>query len=140
MFYVANVITLSVFSELLWKPTLLVCCKLNRFQPPRVNQFNISTLIFGGYARFIPLDKMVLYDYMETLLSGSSSMLHVALTLFPLCTVLCCSLYNYYRNNSNSVLWYMCFYYCLSGWNYIIYLTPNYWRFFDQAITYDVSS
>ena len=115
MFYVANVITLSVFSELLWKPTLLVCYKLNRFQPPQVNQFDTRALLFGGYARFIPLDKMILYGYREILLSGSSSMLHIALTLFPLFNGLCCSLYNYYRNNSNIVLRYMCFYYCLSG-------------------------
>ena len=59
MFYVANVTASSVFSELLWKSTSLVCYKLNRFQNPQVNQFDIRALLFGGYARFVPLDKMV---------------------------------------------------------------------------------
>ena len=84
MFYVANVITLSVVFELLWKFTLLIRYKLNIFRPPRVNQFDIRTLLFGCYARFIPLDKMVFYGYWKALPSGSSSMLHIALTLFPL--------------------------------------------------------
>ena len=26
-----------------------------------MNQFDIRELLFGGYARFLPLDKMVLY-------------------------------------------------------------------------------
>ena len=92
MFYVANVITLSVVLELLWKFTLLVRYKLNIFRPPRVNQFGIRALIFRGYARFIPLDKMVFYGYWKALPSGSLSMLHKALTFFPLCSGLCCSL------------------------------------------------
>ena len=33
--------------------------KLNIFRPPQVNQFDILALLFDGYARFIPLDKMV---------------------------------------------------------------------------------
>ena len=61
MFDVAYVIIISVFSELLWKSTLLLRYQLNRFQPPQVNQFDISSLLFGGYARFLLLDKMVLY-------------------------------------------------------------------------------
>ena len=72
MFYVANVITFSVFVELLWKFTSLVRYKLNRFRPPRVNQFYICALKFGGYARLIPL---FLYVSIENgnLPSGSSS-------------------------------------------------------------------
>ena len=62
MFYVANVITFSVFSYLLCKSTLLVCYQFNRLRPPQVNQFDISALLFGGYARFILLGKMV-YRY-----------------------------------------------------------------------------
>ena len=62
LFYVDSVITFGVFSELLWKSTLLVCYKLNRFHPPQVNQFDISLFLFGGYARFVLLDKMVLYN------------------------------------------------------------------------------
>ena len=61
MFYIANVITFREFSELLWKSTLLVRYKLNRFQPRQVNQFDIYACLFGGYSRFIPLDKIFLY-------------------------------------------------------------------------------
>ena len=76
----------------------------------------------------------------EALPSGSSLILHIALTLFPLCNGLCCSHSNYYLNDSNSVLCYVCFYYCLSGRNYIISLTTNYWRFFLNELSCDVSS
>ena len=62
MFCVASVIKFSVFSELLLKSTLFVRYKLNRFQPSRVNQFDVRALLFGDYTRFILLDKMVLYD------------------------------------------------------------------------------
>ena len=85
MFHVSSVITLRVFLELLWKFTLLVCYKLNRFRPPRVNQFDIRALLFSSYARFIPLDKMVFYGYWKDMPSGSSLMLHIALIFFPLC-------------------------------------------------------
>ena len=71
MFYVDSVITFSVFLELLWKYTLLIRYKLNRFRPPWVNQFDIRVLLFGGYARLIPLDKMVFYGYWKALPSGS---------------------------------------------------------------------
>ena len=140
MFYVANVITFSVFLDILQKSTVLIRYKLNRFRTPWVNQliyvhfylevmpnwylsvkwfifvnnvddhFNriparspnvnakkedyvtdISALLFGSYARFIPLDKMVFYGYSKSLPSVSFSMLHIALTLFPLCNGLCCS-------------------------------------------------
>ena len=128
MFYVDNITTLSVFSELLWKFTLLVRYKLNISRPPRANQFDISALLFVSYSRFIPLDKMVFYGYRKTLPSRILSMLNLAFTLFTLCNGLYCSLYNYYLNNSNSVLCYVCFYYCLSGQNYIISLNPNYRR------------
>ena len=57
MFYVANVITLGVVLELLWKFTLLVYYQLNIFQPPWVNQFDILALLFGNYARFISVYK-----------------------------------------------------------------------------------
>ena len=36
VFYVASVITFSVFLELLRKPTLIVRYKLNIFRPPRI--------------------------------------------------------------------------------------------------------
>ena len=104
MFYVANVIILSAVLELLWKFTLLVRYKLNIFQPPQVNQFDICAQLFGGCARFIPLDKIVLYGYWEALPSVSLLMLHITLTLFPLCNGLYCSLSNYYLNNSNNAL------------------------------------
>ena len=71
MFYVANVITLSVYLELLWKFTLLVRYKLNIFRPPWVNHFYIRELLFGGYARFVPLDEMVFYGYWKYLPSVS---------------------------------------------------------------------
>ena len=111
MFYVANVITFSVFLKLLWKYTLILRYKLNLFQPPRVNHFDICALLLGGYARFKPLDKMVFYGYRKTLPSGSSPMLHIYLILFLLCYGLCCCLSNYYLNNYNSVLRYVCLYY-----------------------------
>ena len=130
MLCVANVITYIVVLELLWKFYSLVHYKLNRFLPPQVKQFDICALLFGGYDRFVPLNKMVFYGYWKTLPSSSLSMLYIALTLFSLCNVLCCSLYQYYLNNSNIVYRYVCFYYCLSGWNYIISLTTNYWKFF----------
>ena len=82
MFYVANVITLSAFLELLWKFTLLVRYRLNITRPPRVNQFDIHALLFGGYSRFITLDKMVFYGYWEALPYISLMMLHIALTFF----------------------------------------------------------
>ena len=55
MFYVANVITFSVFLELLWKFALLVRFRINRFQPPRVEQFDIRARLFDSYDRFIPV-------------------------------------------------------------------------------------
>ena len=138
--YVANVITFSVFSELLWKFTLLVSYKLNRFRPPRLNQFDIRALLYGGWPRFITLDKMVFYGYWKTLPSGSFPMLHISLTLFPLCNGLCCSLSDYYINYYNSVIPYVCFYFCFSVWNYIISLAHNYWRKHLTKMSCDVSS
>ena len=41
--------------------TLLVRYKLNRLGNPQVNHFDISEMLFGGYARSTPLDKMALY-------------------------------------------------------------------------------
>ena len=64
MFYVASVIIFGVFSELLWKSTLLVRYKLNWFRPPWVNQFESCALLFGGYARIMLIDKMV-YIYIK---------------------------------------------------------------------------
>ena len=46
MSYVANVITVSVLLDLLYKSTLLVHYKLNVFRPPRVNQFDIRALLY----------------------------------------------------------------------------------------------
>ena len=139
MFSVANIITLSVVPELLWKFTLIVRYKLRIFRPPRVNQFDIYAMLFWGYSRFTPLDKMLFYGYWKTLPSGSSLMLHIALRLFLLYNGLCCSLYNYYLNSYNIVLCYMCFDYCLSGWNCIIYPTPNYWTKHLTKLSCDVS-
>ena len=48
MFNVANVITLILVSELPWKFNLLLRYTLNIFRPPRMNQFDISALLFGG--------------------------------------------------------------------------------------------
>ena len=140
MFYVANIIILSVVLELLWKFTLLVRHKLNIFRPPRVNQFDICSLLFGGYARFIPLDKMVFYYYWKILPSGGSEMLHTALTLFIFCNGICCILYNSYLKKFNSFFRYLYFYYWLSSWNYSIYLTRNYWRKKLTEMLCDVSS
>ena len=61
IFFVTSVITFSAFLQLLWNYTLFVCYELNRFRSPRVNQFDISALLFGSYASFIPLDKIILY-------------------------------------------------------------------------------
>ena len=66
MFYLASDIKFSIFSEFLWKYTLLVYYKLNIFRPLQVSQFDIHALLFWGYARFIPLDKMILYRYWKT--------------------------------------------------------------------------
>ena len=61
MFYVASIIPFRVFLELLWKSTLLLRYKLNILWPRWLNHFDIMALLIGGYARFIPLDKIVLY-------------------------------------------------------------------------------
>ena len=127
MFYIAKFITLSVVMELLLKFTLLIHYKLSRFRTPQVNKFDIRALLFGSYARFVPLDKMVFYGYWKTLPSGSYLMLHIDFLLFSLCNGLCCSLSNYYLNNYNNVLHYVCFHFCFRVWNYIISLAPNYW-------------
>ena len=55
MFYVSNAIKFSVFLGLLWKFTLF-------FWTPWANQFDIRALLFGGYARFIPLSIVVHID------------------------------------------------------------------------------
>ena len=110
MFYLANVIRLNVVLELLRKSTLLVDYRLNFFWPPRVKQFDIRALLFGGYARFIPLDKMVFYGYWKALPYVSSWILHIALTFFLLCSVLCCSLSNYCINSYNINLFCLCFF------------------------------
>ena len=70
VFYVASSITISAFSKLLWKSTLLVRYRLNRFRPPHVNQFDFCALLFGGYTRFITLDKWS-YMVIGNLTSGS---------------------------------------------------------------------
>ena len=62
MFYAANVIMLGVVLELLWKFTLLVCFKLNRFRPSQVNRFDIHVVLFGGDSNFKPLDKIVFFN------------------------------------------------------------------------------
>ena len=55
MLYVDNVITSSVFLEIMWNSTLLIHYKLNSFRPPGVKQFGICALLFVFYAKFIPL-------------------------------------------------------------------------------------
>ena len=115
MFYVANVITFSIFLELVWESTLLLRYKLNRFRPPHVNQFDIHALLFRGYIRFILLDKMIYRDN-GNLPSGSSPMSQLSLTLFMLCTVL--SLYSFNFTLRIILIYtrrYVCFYYCISG-------------------------
>ena len=59
MFYIASIIKFSLILELLWKSTLLVHYKLNRFQFLQVNQLDINLLLLGVYDRLIPLEKMV---------------------------------------------------------------------------------
>ena len=59
MFYKASIIKFSLILELLWKSTLLVHYKLNRFRFLQVNQLDIHLLLLGVYDRLIPLDKMV---------------------------------------------------------------------------------
>ena len=115
MFYLASVITFSVFLELLWTSLIFVHCYLE--DTP-------------GLYRYIKWSYMVNGD----LPYGSSYMSQLALALFLLCNGLCCSLPNDYWNNYNIVLRYACFYHYLSGWNYIISLTPNYWRKFYRAV------
>ena len=56
MFNVSNIVKFCAFSELLWEYTVFIRYKLNRLWTSRVNQFDIFALLFGGYARFIPLD------------------------------------------------------------------------------------
>ena len=53
MFYLSDVVTISVFLKLLSKFNLLVRYKLNGFRPPRVNQFDMRALLFCGYTMFI---------------------------------------------------------------------------------------
>ena len=60
-----------------------------------MNQFDIRALLFGVYARFIPVDKMVFYGHWKALPFVSLLMLNIALTLFQFCRGLCCSLFNY---------------------------------------------
>ena len=95
MLYVDSVIIFSLFFELQWKYNLLVHYKLNIFRPLLVNYFDIHALLSGSYARFIPLDKMVFYGYWKYLSSVRFLMLHIDLTFFPLCSEICCSLFNY---------------------------------------------
>ena len=59
MFYIDRVIKFSAFFRLLWKYTLLVHYKLIIFRPPRVNHFGFCAMLFGCYARFILVDKIV---------------------------------------------------------------------------------
>ena len=56
-------ITFSVLLELPWKSILLVHYNLYRVWPPKVKKFGICALVFVIYARFILLDKIVLYIY-----------------------------------------------------------------------------
>ena len=66
IFYVDCDIPFSIFLELLRNSSLLIHYKFNRFRPPQLNQFDICALLFGGYARFLILDKIVLYRYWKT--------------------------------------------------------------------------
>ena len=125
MFYVGSVIIFSIFPQLLKKSTLLVRYKLNRFRSPRVNQFDFlycySQDTPGSYCQIKGS-----YIFSVNLHSGSSSVSQLDLTLFPLCNgILFQSLKISSRNNSNSVICYMCFNYRLSRRNIIIILTPN---------------
>ena len=91
MFYVDSVIAFNLFSELLWNYTLIVPYRLNSFQPPQVNYYDIRELLLGEYTRLIQIDKMVYIDN-GNLLSGIFLVSHLDLTLFPFCNgVLTCS-------------------------------------------------
>ena len=84
MFYVANVITFSVFQKVLLKFTLLICYKINIFQPPRVNHFDIRALLFWQLCQVHTAIINCQYRSWETFPSGSLSMSKLDLTLFPL--------------------------------------------------------
>ena len=134
MFYVASFITFRLFSDFLWKSNLLICYKLNIFRPPQVKQFDMRSLLFGGFARFIPLDKMVETFPLEVNLC-QSYIWH----FLPCVIESRCGLTNYYWNNYNIVLGYVCFYHCLSCWKYTIFLTPTYWRKYLTDLSCDIS-
>ena len=128
MFYVANIITLSIFLEVLWKSTLLVYYKLYIFWPPLVNQFDIHGLFFGGYTRFILLDKWVF------MVIGKPCLLKVCNCHIQLYYCFHCVI-NFivaFLIIISIILIaprsYMCFYFFLSGLNYIVSLIPKYWR------------
>ena len=140
MFYVANVITFSVFMEILQKSTLLISYKFNRIWTPWVNHLifvHCYLLVIPGSHRQIKCSYMVSVN----LPYGSSSTSQLYLILFPLCNVI---LFQYFKlssqNSSNRFLQYMCFYYCFSDRNCIIYLNTDYWRKHLTKLSCDVSS
>ena len=94
IFYVDTIINFSFFLELLWKSTLLVRYKLNKFRSPQVNQFDICAVLYGSYARFVPLDKMV-YMNNGNLISGSSPMSQLSWNCFYCLMDYYCSIFNY---------------------------------------------
>ena len=115
MSYVVSVITFSVILVLLWDFTLLVFYKLYRFCSPILNQFDIHTLLFCVYYRFIPIDKMI-YIYNGNLTYCSLLMSQFDLIFFRCVMDSYCNLFNCpLRIILIALRRYMCLSYCLSG-------------------------
>ena len=112
-----------------WTPSLLVCYKLNRFRPPRIELvWYLCTVVWQIYQVCTVRLNGILW-LLETFLKAvhrrHSYLWHCFccvmdsycnLLNFPLVIIIiapCC---------------YVCFCYYLSGWSNIIFLTPNYWR------------
>ena len=61
MFYVDRVIKLSVFLELLWKYSLILRYKLNRFRPQRIEPVGYLCTFIWRLRRVHNVRQMVLY-------------------------------------------------------------------------------
>ena len=70
MFYVASVITFSIFSELLWRQTLVLCYNLYRFRPPLIEsiwcfctlvwrKLQVNTIRLNGVCPYWPPSRVV---------------------------------------------------------------------------------
>ena len=104
-----------------------------------MNQFYIHALLFFRNASFIPLHKLV-DTYNENLPYGRLSMSQLALTFVYVVMESYFSLFNYpLRIILTEFCRYMCFYYRLSGWKNIIFLTPNCWRNYLNELSHMTS-